>query len=125
MNDVAAWLGQHAPVVSGDASVLFEGLLHASHAGTVYIGEYAVPRSGVGFWRPLGDLKLDDQAQRYQTTFGSRVVAIKYVGEAPASAVIPAGSLVRVSLARWFSPGDSGWEGCWLQVSGWYASPIA
>ena len=75
LDDVTGWLGQHAHVLPGDASVLFEGLLHASHAGSVYISEYGVPRSSVGFWRPLRDLHLDDQGIRYRTTFGLRDVA--------------------------------------------------
>jgi len=125
VDDIAAWLGRNADVIAGDSSALFEGLLHASHAGSVYIGEYAVPHSSVGFWRPHRDLRLDEAGLRYRTTFGSRDVAIKYVGEAAASPTIPADALVRVSLARWFAPGGpGGWEGCWLQVSGWYPPAV-
>ena len=111
----------NAAVISGDCSSLFECMLHTTHAGTVYIGEDRVPPHSVGFWRPRSDLGLDGEGKRYRTTFGIRDVAIKYVGEAPAIPVIPAGSLVRVSLARWFAPGGAGgWEACWLQVSSWY-----
>lgn len=124
LDDVAGWLGRHASVVSGDSSALFDCRLHASKAGTVYIDEYGVPPTSVGFWRPRGDLHVDEQGQRYHTTFGLRDVVIKYVGEAPITPVIPSGSLVRVSLARWFAPGGpGGWEACWLQVSGWYQKP--
>jgi hypothetical protein len=123
VDDVAGWLGRHASVISGDSSALFDGRLHSSKAGTVYIDENGIPPMSVGFWRPRTDLHVDDEGQRYRTTFGLRDVAIKYVGEAPITPVIPAGSLVRVSLARWFSPSGSGWEACWLQVSGWYPAP--
>lgn len=123
LEDVAGWLGRNTMVVSGDVSVLFDGLLRVSHAGTAYIGENGVPRSSVGFWRPSSDLRADDPGQHYLATHGLREVTVKYVGEAPASPVIPAGSLVRVSLARWFSPSGSDWTACWLQLSGWY--PVA
>ena len=118
INDMEDWLSHNAIVIAGDCSALFGGLLHASHAGSVYIGEVAVPQFSVGFWRPLADLRYDPTRRKYQTAFGVREVAIAYVGEAPASPVIPAGSLVRVSLARWYSPGQNSFEACWLQVSG-------
>lgn len=120
LDDVAGWLGQNARVIVGDVSVLFDGLLHVSHAGTAYINKDAVPRSSVGFWRPSSDLQADDPGQHYLAKHWLSDVTVKYVGEAPATPVIPADSLVRVSLARWFSPSGTDWEACWLQVSGWY-----
>ena len=48
---------------------------------------------------------------------------LKYVGEESPIKVIPAGTLVRVSLARWWRPEDSEpnfEKRCYLQLSGWY-----
>lgn len=50
-------------------------------------------------------------------------VRIPYVGFEPAVDLIPKGTLVRVSLARWWRPHDSPpdmEERCYLQLSGWY-----
>ena len=45
---------------------------------------------------------------------------IPYVGCAEAIDLIPAGTLVRVSLARWWRPEGMNEERCYLQLSGWY-----
>lgn len=55
-------------------------------------------------------------------TLGGRpaMFSIKYVGFAEPINKIPAGTLVRVSLARWWRPTETSEERCYLQLSGWY-----
>lgn len=119
--DIAGFLGERAPAVSGDVSALFEGLLRVSNSGTAYIGHEAVPRSSVGFWRPSSDLHLEDGPRpQYRAPARNRDVAIRFVGDQDATSSIPSGALVRLSLARWFAPGGDSFEACWLQLSGWY-----
>ena len=49
------------------------------------------------------------------------VQSSKYVGLQPTEDIIPKGTLLRVSLARWWSPNDVEVENrCYLQLSGWY-----
>jgi len=44
-----------------------------------------------------------------------------YVGFEPKVNLIPAGTLMKISLARWWKPEDSDMsERCYLQLSGWY-----
>ena len=43
------------------------------------------------------------------------------MGFAPKINKIPAGTLIRISLARWWKPDDVDIEHrCYLQLSGWY-----
>jgi hypothetical protein len=53
---------------------------------------------------------------------GEALTSVKYVGMESQIDVIPTGSLIRFSLARWavFPPGV-GDERCYLQVSGWFS----
>lgn len=118
---LAAWLGERVPTVEGDASKLFGGTLHVSGGGTAYVGHNAVPTSSVAFWRPSADLELAPGGRpHYRAPFNAHTVSVAYVGESEPDPIIAAGSLVRMSLARWFAPGGDAFEGCWLQVSGWY-----
>ena len=59
---------------------------------------------------------------KYQTDDPwSSEIQIKYVGLQPTEDIIPKGTLLRVSLARWWSPNDVEVENrCYLQLSGWY-----
>jgi hypothetical protein len=115
------WLREHVQPWRGDASGLFGGLLHRSGSGTAYISHEAVSESSVGFWLPGRGLHLDaSKGARYVAPWGDKEVSIPYVGLEEPLPLIPSETLVRVSLARWLAPGGTGFEGCWLQVSGWY-----
>lgn len=46
--------------------------------------------------------------------------SIKFKGFEEPVDVIPAGTLLRVSLARWVSFNEGEEPKCWLQLSGWY-----
>ena len=46
-----------------------------------------------------------------------------YVGFEEAVETIPAGTLVRVSLARWWDTNGTTEDRCSLQLSGWYGLP--
>jgi hypothetical protein len=48
--------------------------------------------------------------------------SLPYVGFEEAAEIIPAGTLVRVSLARWWDTNGTTEERCSLQLSGWYDS---
>jgi hypothetical protein len=115
------WLRNNVAPWRGGASSLFDGRLHVTPSGKAYVGRDAVPSSSVGFWVPTDDLVLDESAERYQVPWRDGWISVKYVGSDPPAAVIVAGTLVRVSLSRWF-PNSTGIDGCWLQISGWYAS---
>jgi hypothetical protein len=81
-----------------------------------------VPGQSTGFWIPDRDLVLRDDGKHYD--FRSRLGArgLSYVGEPEAKSQLKAGTLLRVSLARWWRPPDVDdmEERCYLQLSGWF-----
>ena len=114
------WLREHVEPWEGDASTLFDGALQQTASGTAYVGHADLPTSSVGFWLPGKPLALEAARPRYRTTLDGAPISVAYVGCELAATEIPAWTLVRVSLARWYSPGGDAFEGCWLQISGWY-----
>ncbi len=78
-----------------------------------------IPLVSTGFWRLNGDLLLQEieGKARYVCFDHSRrkaILDLPFVGEQALVDVIPAGTLLRLSLSRWFN------EGFWLQLSGWF-----
>lgn len=111
------------PIWRGGPEELFDGVLQWSDFGSGCITEVGgVPDCSVGFWipdRPLFHTILYDKVKyRYETFDGRRI--IPFVGFEDPIEVIPAGSLVRVSLARWWRRDSFSDRQCSLQLSGWY-----
>jgi hypothetical protein len=106
-----------------DLDEIFQGRLHVTPKGTAFLrDEPPLPGSSTGFWVAHTPLTLDEKwGPRYWFAGQSQISSVKYVGMAPPIATIPAGALIRFSLARWaeFPPGV-GEERCYLQLSAWY-----
>jgi hypothetical protein len=113
----------------GGPQDLFDGLLSFSGM-RAYISETkALPNCSTGFWLPSRSLELYQEGRKayYQIDYQlagqihTNVLRIPYVGFAEELIQeIPANTLVRVSLARWFQPSSVSEERCYLQFSGWY-----
>jgi hypothetical protein len=107
----------------GNPEQLFDGFLTFTERGKGYISQQkGVPIASTGYWlpdKPLDKITLHDKTNYfYNSRFGR--FYISYVGFAPAIDQIPAGTLVRVSLARWWASQDMNEKRCYLQLSGWY-----
>ena len=112
-------------IYHGSPSRIFNGLVGWTGKGNGYIGSREnLPLNSVGFWISDKELKLDDDDKHYLYTSDNPFVRAKsfpYVGFEQKINVIPAGTLMRLSLARWWKPEDSDInERCYLQLSGWY-----
>lgn len=104
----------------GSTEVLFDGNLEWTSGGSGYISESGeIPKNSVGFWVPDRDLNRKDYNKKVRYSYPIRWRNISYVGYQNPVNNIPAGTLVRVSLARWWSPNEDE-ERCYLQLSGWY-----
>ena len=113
------------PPKIGNPTVLYEGLLQSTGSGALYIAEQnGVPPYSTTFWRPDQPLIRDTAGKRvryrYSTEDGD--YTLTFVGFQEPLAVIPAGTLVRVSLAHWWRPEDvpDAEECCYAQLSGWF-----
>jgi ATP-dependent DNA helicase RecQ len=101
---------------------LFEGHLNFTAPGSAYVPEAGpLPSRSTGYWQPADELTLYhvNDKPRYRWTGGGALRSIRYVGLADPEPMIPAGSLVRLSLSHPFAPPD-GPRGYWLQLSGWF-----
>lgn len=113
------------PPAVGGPETLFDGLTQATSAGALYIAERTgLPHRSTLFWRPDRPLQLDCEGKRiryrYPTADGG--CTLTFVGFQDPMAEIPAGTLLRVSLAHWWRPKDKPEEElrCFVQLSGWF-----
>lgn len=125
LDDSVAFIEHHIPPQEGGIESLFEGLTASTKAGTLYISEEnGVPPYSTMFWRPDRSLILDDDGKRlryrYPTDDGGRTLT--FVGYQDPLPEIPAGTLLRVSLAHWWRPDEmpEGGLRCYVQLSGWF-----
>lgn len=108
----------------GGIDQVFDGTLGYTGSNNGYVCQrLGVPPRSTGFWIPDKDLTLRADNRHYDYPGFMRPKGLSYVGEPQAVPSIPAGTLVRVSLARWWKPEDAEGdleERCYLQLSGWY-----
>jgi ATP-dependent DNA helicase RecQ len=123
--DVEKAILRFMPPVTGGPEKLFEERLQALPSGTLYIAERTgLPSRSTMFWRPDQPLALDYEGKRiryrYPTDDGGRTVT--FVGFQEPVDAIPAGTLLRVSLAHWWRPSEKPDEElrCYVQLSGWF-----
>lgn len=109
-------------VWKGSPRCLFNRLIGFTQSGSGYISHrIGLPIQSTGFWISDEDLDYQVDSQKYTYLYSKY---LKYVGFATPVDVIPAGTLIRVSLARWWKPEDVQdlEERCYVQLSGWYLS---
>ncbi len=107
------------PPWEGDVNCLFDGLLQRTGSGSSYISKYGgVPDHSTGFWINSRALEAKDGLSSSRRLVCGNF-GFPFVGDEEMPVSIPAGSLIRVSLARWWSPDNSDMEDrCYLQISG-------
>lgn len=123
--DPVAFISRHMPPKVGGPSLLYEGLAQVAGSGALYISAArGLPPYSTLFWRPDRPLQRDDDAKRirYRYPAPNGGCTLTFVGFQEPIEVIPAGALVRVSLAHWWRPADKADEEmrCYLQLSGWF-----
>lgn len=112
------------PPVQGGIEQLYAGAVRVVENGILYIGRDQIPEQSTLFWRPDRPLTLRGSTTKFRYVYASDQgeFHLTYKGLKPAAAILPANTLVRVSLARWWKPEDTinREERCHLQVSGWF-----
>lgn len=111
----------NVPVARGGLSSIYEGCLQKLHRSSLGILRHRIPSFSTQFWVPEQPLQLIMKWEKeYYLIEGFEV---RYVGAQTPIPKIPAGSLVRLSLSRWWAPEGASEEACYLQVSGWWLPP--
>lgn len=110
------------PIWNGHPDNLFNNLIQWTSSGSGFIDrDGGVPNHSVGFWISDRDLKRRDyNGIRYQYPQADGWRSVKFKGFQNPVDLIPAGTLIRVSLARWKAFNENENPKCWLQLSGWY-----
>ncbi len=130
-DDLVGLIERHMPPRAGGLEALYDGLTQGKSGGPLYVAHDApgdstrgVPSFSTMFWRPDQPLTRDIESKRiryrYPTDDGGRTLT--FVGFQEPVDVIPAGTLLRVSLAHWWRPAEhpEGEPRCYLQLSGWF-----
>lgn len=104
-------------IAKGALDVTFEGKLQFSGKSS-YIGEGDVPNFSTQFW--IADKPLYHRISFEKDYYAYDHTYIRFVGFQDKIDVIPAGTIIRLSLANWWNGDGSGEERCYLQLSGWY-----
>lgn len=130
MSNPERFIERHMRPRVGGPEVLYEGLAQAAPGGALAIAERSgVPPYSTMFWRPDQPLTRTQESKRlryrYPTPDGGRTLT--FVGFQEPVEVIPAGALVRVSLAHWWRPDDRPDDElrCHVQLSGYFLASAA
>lgn len=124
ISDLADYILERANPWKGSIKKLFEGQIQFTRNGAGFISETGIPVGATGFWIPSTDVLLDHDERNHAGYYPKGDYRhLSYVGVEDAVAVLPAGGLIRVSLARWWRPENADpdfEERCYAQLSGWY-----
>ena len=117
------------PPKIGDPRELYDGLLKTTSSGSLYIAVQGdIPSYSTVFWRPDQPLTRDTERRRiryrYPTKNGG--CTLTFVGFQEPLETIPAGMLLRVSLAHRWRPADQpdAEERHYAQISGWFLEEV-
>lgn len=109
----------------GHPDNLFDGKIQWTNNGSGYISEEGgIPSNSVGFWisdKPLSKRVFYEKV-RYNYPSSNEWRNMTFVGFQEPVETIPAGTLLRVSLARWWDRNGETEPRCSLQLSGWYTN---
>lgn len=95
---------------------IFDGHLKWTGAGSGFLSENQtnLPSNSVGFWIPDQDLQYNNGYYYIDNK------KLNYKGAVSPQQIIAKGSLIRLSLAKWWCPEDFYESRCYLQLSGVY-----
>jgi hypothetical protein len=119
------FLGDRIKPWCGRPNVLFDGRVRFTQSDSGFIARSSgVPKQSTGFW--ISDRKLERNEiyskLKYSYISPNCNLNIPFVGFDTPIQLLKAGTLLRVSLARWWKPEENSEveERCYLQLSGWY-----
>lgn len=120
INGIIQFINNHffgERLIRGDLSKTFEGCLKFQGYKN-YVNREDIPSFSTQFWVADSNLiHVVSYDKHYYSYKGKR---IKFVGYQDIVDVIPAGTIIRLSLANWWDGDGSGEDRCYLQLSGWY-----
>lgn len=121
-NNVVNDIRSIAPVYRCALSKTFQETLQTPRGRAWHINRSNIPGSSVCFWENSVSLVLEFSFGKTKFHYNTlrEETHLPFVGTSATQQTIPAGSLVRLSLARWWAPEGQQDDHCYLQLSGWY-----
>jgi hypothetical protein len=123
INNITDYLTKHVPIWRDEPSNIFNGKVNfpIGKAGFIEQRNASLDQS-VGFWIPDKSLELTIlEDKKHYLYFGEQVYSFPFVGAMGKVETIPRGTLLRVSLTRWWSPNPNQFQKrCYCQLSGWF-----
>ncbi|MCH5302779.1 MAG: hypothetical protein J1E77_08055 [Prevotella sp.] len=104
-------------LTQGSIRQTFEGYLNFQGTRN-FINRGNIPSFSTQFWIADKNLILNIQFEKPYYMYDN--IRIKFVGLQKPVPIIPAGTIIRLSLANWWNGDGSGEDRCYLQLSGWY-----
>ena len=134
--EISRFLREHADQferqgrwATGSPDSIFGVSMKPTSSGSGYIGQASIPSVSTGFWVPDKDLEQQSDGKKTRYIYPNSNIGgihrMTYKGLRDPTNMIRAGSLCRVSLARWWKPEDhpdDAPERCYLQLSQFYES---
>jgi hypothetical protein len=123
INDLRNFVLERIKPWEGGIGQIFDGKIRFTGNGSGYISKACgLPSISTGFWVPDNDLEFSDSSRPSYSPHGDYRY-LSYVGTASPQLRIPGGTLVRISLAKWWKPRDADESlelRCYAQLSGWF-----
>jgi hypothetical protein len=129
-SNIRGKLLQHIEPWRGGLTQLFDGRLQGERDKCFITRKGGLPSCSTGYWLTTLPLTLTYIREKAYYTIHSVVhkeqdyyratFSIAYVGFAEPLPELPANTLIRVSLCRWWRREEYEEEKCYLQISGWY-----
>jgi len=113
-------------IYNGPINHVFNGCLKSTdNSSSLFISQLQVPNHSTCFWICDQDMPRKDYLNKIKFNYKDDThiwgYNIPYVGlDNDPLNIIPKGSLIRLSLAHWWSPDDTKEERCYLQLSGYF-----
>lgn len=125
MKSARHFVAKFCEVWRGGREKLFGGTLSWSGAGGGRVPKGTrLPDASVGFWElPAKATKeLHNEKPKYRVGLDAHEVLLPFVGDDrdQLPEALPTGTIVRLSLSRWWQPPGHDEDACWLQLSGFY-----
>lgn len=121
--DTKAFILKTVNPTKGGIGELFDKKIAFTNSGSGYISPSAIPAAATGFWILTSALHVEHTPRGVLYGPKNDYRHLKFVGFQEPVLVIPAGTLVRVSLAKWWKPKEANpdfEERCYAQLSGWF-----
>lgn len=105
----------------GSLKDTFEGCLHLTGTQN-FVNEECIPSFSTQFWIADEDLIYEEVVWegRKKHYYRYKNFRFKFVGCVKPIDRIPKGTVIRLSLARWWDEDGKTEKRCYLQISGWY-----